>query len=151
MALKRALLKTLNSWDRSDTVLIWSWALCVAGAVTAYEVIFNNDSGGFPSKFWADRVPFYFTMTLGFTAVTFGLSRVSPLKGWLGILLASAAASILFAAVVPGSDSVASWNRVMLGRNVLLLTTIYLVPPYLLATLIHWWPRGADGSVQTLT
>src|SRR4051794_4821393 len=76
--ISRPLLRSLRSWGRSDTVLMWVWALSVAGAVTVYEVYFNNDSGEGPSKFWSDRVPGYFTMTLIFTGITLGLSTLSP-------------------------------------------------------------------------
>jgi hypothetical protein len=122
---------------------MWVWALSVAGAVTAYEMYFNKDSGEFPSKFWSDRVPFYFTVTLVFTGLTLGLSKLSPrLKGWLGILVMSVGVSILFAVFVPGS---VDWlDRVRLGRNVVVLSTLYLVPPYLIATLLRWSGRVAD-------
>src|SRR6266481_8769514 len=110
-----ALLKSLRSWGRSDTVLMWAWALCVAGAVTVYETYFNNESQHPGGKFWTERVPTYFTMTLVFTGVTLGLSTLSPrLKGWLGILLTSIAVSILFAVAVPGSAD--WWGRLLLGR-----------------------------------
>ncbi len=122
---------------------MWAWALCVAGAVTVYETYFNNESQHPGGKFWTERVPTYFTMTLVFTGVTLGLSTLSPrLKGWLGILLTSIAVSILFAVAVPGSAD--WWGRLLLGRNVVLLTTIYLVPPYLMATLIRWSMRAGD-------
>jgi len=135
--ISRPLLRSLMSWGRSDTVLIWVWALSVAGAVTVYEVYFNNNSGEGPSKFWSDRVPGYFTMTLVFTGITLGLSTLSPrLKGWLGILVTSTAVSILFAVLVPGR--VDWWDRLLLARNVVILTTVYLVPPYLMATVIRW-------------
>jgi hypothetical protein len=122
---------------------MWVWALSVAGAVTVYEVYFNNDSGEFPSKFWSDRVPFYFTMTLAFTGITLGLSTLSPrFEGWLGILVSSIAVSISFAVLVPGGAD--WWLRLLLARNVVLLTTIYLVPPYLMATLIRWRAPASD-------
>jgi hypothetical protein len=139
-----ALRGSLASWRRSDTVLLWAWALFVAGAVTLYEIYFNNESQHPGGKFWTDRVPGYFIATLVFTGVILAVSKVSPrLRGWLGLLVTSVVVSILFVALMPSADS--DWRfRVEIGRNVVILTTVYLVPPFLLATLMHWRRRVPD-------
>jgi hypothetical protein len=120
---------------------MWVWALSVAGAVTVYEIYFNNESQHPAEMFWTDRVPFYFLMTLGFTGVTLALASLSTrLRGWLGVLAASVAGSILFAIAMPGDAN--WWGRLLVGRNVVILTTLYLVPPYLIAILLRWRTPG---------
>jgi hypothetical protein len=129
---------------------MWAWALTVAGAVTFYEVYFNNESQHPGSKFWTDRVPGYFTLTLAYTAVVLVLGRfaaalTSHLNGWMGLLIISVAVCILFAVAVPGGGTTDTWwIRFYFGRNVMILTTLYLVPPYVVASLIHWRVRTAD-------
>ena len=135
-----ALRNSLKTWRRSDTLLLWVWALVVAGAVTLYEVYFNNESQHPGSKFWTDRVPGYFAATLVFTGVILAVSKLSPrLNGWFGLLVSSVGASILFVALTSvGSADSNWWFDLLVGRNVLILTTIYLIPPFVLATLMHW-------------
>src|SRR5438034_298368 len=98
-----ALQKSLTSWGRSDRVLILVWALCAPAIVTAYEIFLNNESQHPGAKFWEDRVPGYFEVTLVFTAITVGLSKFVPrIKGWLAVLAASIAVSIAFSFLSPG-------------------------------------------------
>lgn len=144
-AIKKALCKSLLSWAGSDTALLWLWAFCFAGAVTLYEIFLNSESQHPGAKFWTDRVPGYFTVTLVFTGVTFGLSRLSPhLRGWLGIFVTAVLVSVLFTLLVSGPDSHHWWKQLIFGRNALVLTTLYLLPPYLVATLLHWRERHSD-------
>jgi hypothetical protein len=129
-----ALQKSLTSWGRTDSVLIWVWALCAPAIVTAYEVFLNNESQHPGPKFWEDRVPGYFAVTLVFTGVTVGLSKLLP-KGWLGVVIASIAISIVFPFLSPGYVDL--WDRLQLARNLILLTTAFLVLPYLIASFMR--------------
>ena len=139
-----ALRKSLRSWRRSDTVLLWAWAFFVAGAVALYEIYFNNYNQHPGTWFWTDRVPFYFALTLVFTGVVFALSKLLPwLRGWLGLLVISVAVSILFAATVSSTDA-SWWLRLEFARNVIILTTVYQIPPFMLATVMHWRAAATD-------
>jgi hypothetical protein len=135
-----SLRKSLKTWGRSDTVLLWAWALFVAGAVTFYEIYFNNYNQHPGTSFWTDRVPSYFALTLVFTGVILAVSRLLPrLRGWEGLLVTSLAVSILFVALTAGASADSNWwFDLLVARNVLILTTVYLIPPFVLATLKHW-------------
>ena len=134
--------ESLTSWGDADRLLIWAWAICAPVFVTAYEIFLNNQSQHPGTKFWEDRVPGYFVVPLVFTAVTVGLSKSLPrLRGWLGLYAVSMALAIAFS-VLTGVGF--GWvDRLQLAWNFALLTTLYLIPPYVIASLVRSCGRPA--------
>lgn len=72
---------------------------------------------------------------------------VRRLGRWLGMFATSVLVSILFAALMPSAEG--EWRfRVEVGRNVVIVTTVYLLPPFLLARLMNWRARSAHSGAK---
>jgi hypothetical protein len=136
----------ITDWHSGNAYFLWAWALLLASGVSIFGY-FDGQLAAYPTKFWTDRVPGYFTGPLVYTAMVLlvfrAVARAIPAwRAWPTLFLVGICLCDLYILVMAGLTSFDWPAGLRLTLQFTLMAVGYLLPPWVACAAI----RLARGS-----